>query len=213
METLKVKLIEGLESLDSDALARAFGTYGASAAVANVGWPDEFPYKPVCNFKVLRSRGYLGVRFDVESLDLRATALEDNGHSWEDSCCEFFVMGQDGLYTNVETTCIGSVLMARGEGRGGRVQLPKEEVARVIRYSSLEHKAYDEVGGPYSWSIMVLVPFDLLGFDKDNLPEMLRANFYKCADLTAHPHFLSWNPIETKTPDFHRPEFFGELYL
>jgi enamine deaminase RidA (YjgF/YER057c/UK114 family) len=24
-------------------------------------------------------------------------------------------------------------------------------------------------------------------------------------------HFLSWNPIKTETPNFHVPEFFGEI--
>ena len=32
-------------------------------------------------------------------------------------------------------------------------------------------------------------------------------------DKTAHPHYLSWSPIGTEKPDFHRPEFFGELVL
>ncbi|MBO7233161.1 MAG: hypothetical protein J6V16_08435, partial [Bacteroidales bacterium] len=26
------------------------------------------------------------------------------------------------------------------------------------------------------------------------------------------PHYLSWQPINTEKPDFHRPEFFGTLY-
>jgi hypothetical protein len=46
-----------------------------------------------------------------------------------------------------------------------------------------------------------------------NLPETIRANFYKCGDSTAVPHYLSWSHIATETPDFHRPEFFGELYF
>ncbi|WP_449033796.1 carbohydrate-binding family 9-like protein, partial [Prevotella sp.] len=24
-------------------------------------------------------------------------------------------------------------------------------------------------------------------------------------------HFLSWNPIDLPAPDFHRPDFFGEI--
>ena len=59
----------------------------------------------------------------------------------------------------------------------------------------------------------VLIPFELVGVDPENLPEKLRATFYKCGDKTAHPHFLSWNPVGTPAPDFHRPDFFGELIL
>ena len=34
-------------------------------------------------------------------------------------------------------------------------------------------------------------------------------NLYKCGDNLSHPHFLSWQPIDTPQPDFHRPEFFA----
>ena len=51
----------------------------------------------------------------------------------------------------------------------------------------------------------------------DEMEEILRIarfeGFYKCGDKTAHPHFLSWNPVGTPAPDFHRPDFFGELIL
>jgi hypothetical protein len=29
--------------------------------------------------------------------------------------------------------------------------------------------------------------------------------------MAAHPHYLSWNRIDIPQPDFHRPDFFGEL--
>ena len=40
-----------------------------------------------------------------------------------------------------------------------------------------------------------------------------KGNFYKCGDETKTPHYGSWNPIENPTPDFHRPEGFGELVI
>ena len=36
-------------------------------------------------------------------------------------------------------------------------------------------------------------------------------NLYKCGYNLSHPHFLSWRPIRTEKPYFHRPEFFGEV--
>jgi len=38
-----------------------------------------------------------------------------------------------------------------------------------------------------------------------------RANFYKCADSTSHPHWLTWSPVDHPTPHFHLPAFFGTL--
>jgi len=39
-----------------------------------------------------------------------------------------------------------------------------------------------------------------------------RANFYKCADDSSHPHWMSWNPVGDPL-SFHRPERFGVLEL
>ncbi|MBQ1647521.1 MAG: hypothetical protein II047_03470, partial [Bacteroidales bacterium] len=38
-----------------------------------------------------------------------------------------------------------------------------------------------------------------------------RANFYKCGDGLTVPHFVTWAPIATEKPDYHRPEFFADL--
>jgi hypothetical protein len=38
-------------------------------------------------------------------------------------------------------------------------------------------------------------------------------NLYKCGDKCDTPHFLSWSPIGLPQPDFHCPDFFGEIVL
>jgi len=38
-----------------------------------------------------------------------------------------------------------------------------------------------------------------------------RANVYKCASGLSVKHYVTWRPIQTPTPDYHRPEFFGEV--
>ena len=43
--------------------------------------------------------------------------------------------------------------------------------------------------------------------------DVLRGNFYKCGDDAAFPHYGMWSPVLTGEPDFHRPEYFGELAL
>ena len=84
-----------------------------------------------------------------------------------------------------------------------------EEILRTARFEGPQ----DYAGGIWDWRVTLLIPFHLIGVDPEALPEKLRANFYKCGDCTAHPHFLSWSPIDTPNPDFHRPDFFGELLL
>jgi len=211
MKSIHVPLIHGLENLSAEEFAEKIHIAGAAGSIDSVNWPEICAYCPETSFWIARSETYLAIRFEVCGLDLRATALSDNGRSWEDSCCEFFISPDGKGYYNVETTCIGSVLMAYGQGRDGRNVLFAEEVAKVIRRSSLEHKKYELEGGPYAWSLDILIPFVILGLSAYALPASVSANFYKCANLTTHKHFVSWNPINTEKPDFHRPEFFGTL--
>ncbi len=38
-----------------------------------------------------------------------------------------------------------------------------------------------------------------------------KANFYKCADKTSYPHWLTWNPVDHPSPNFHLPQYFGAI--
>ena len=211
---INVPMIEGLEMMSLPEFDLAMEEKAAKFAVCENNWPEYAPYSPDCNGSVARTRNHLAVMFHVRGLDLRATAMEDNGRSWEDSCCEFFVADpKDGSYYNFELTCIGSLLAANGEGRNNRKQIDKTLLSGVKRLSSLKHESVEAEGQIFSWTVALLIPFGLIGVDPENLPETLRGNFYKCGDLTAHPHFLSWNPVGTPSPDFHRPDFFGGLIL
>ena len=211
---IKVPVIEGLETLSLPELDLIMEEKAAKFAVCENNWPEDAPYSPDCNGSVARSASHLAVMFHVRGLDLRATAMEDNGNSWEDSCCEFFISDPfDGTYYNFELTCVGSLLAAKGSGRQNREIIDPNLLKSVIRYSSLERKPLEINGKIFGWTVVMLIPFKLIGIDPENLPVSVRGNFYKCGDLTAHPHFLSWNPVSVPKPDFHRPDHFGELIL
>lgn len=214
IKTIKVPFISGLAGMDLEMLDLMMEKHAAKFAVCECNWPAVAPYSPDCNGALARTEGHLAVVFHVRGLDLRATAMEDNGNSWEDSCCEFFVSDPaDGTYYNFELTCIGSLLASKRKSRNEKTDFQAGQLERVIRHSSLERKRWDVSDKVYCWTVAMLVPFDLIGIEEGKLPEILRANFYKCGDLTAHPHFLSWNPIVSPSPDFHRPDSFGRLVL
>ena len=67
------------------------------------------------------------------------------------------------------------------------------------------------------WTVSYKVPFDLI---RKYIPEYryrdgmkIRTNFYKCGDYTEYPHYGVWNPIPLEKPDFHQPDYFGEVVL
>lgn len=212
MATINANFIPGLDKMSPEAFTRSMDKYASKAEISCVGWPDQYPYAPKTSIRVARCEEGLALSFRVRGKDLRATALQDNGRSWEDSCVEFFVSSADGKdYYNIEITCIGSILLAYGPDRHSREQLP--QVSRIIRRSSLPSEPVEIDGGLHCWRVDVIIPWDVIGYDFANLPSELKVNFYKCGDLTAHPHFLTWNPVLTPTPDFHRPDFFGTLTL
>ena len=209
-KTLRIPLLQHLEEQDLDT---ALELDGARFDVNQVNWPQAYPYAPFCQGRIARTQDALVVDFRVSGLDLRALNLADNGSQWEDSCCEFFVEDPDGsCYYNFEVNPLGKVLAAAGPDRNKREKRPAEEMEEILRTARFEGPQ-DYAGGIWDWRVTLLIPFHLIGVDPEALPEKLRANFYKCGDCTAHPHFLSWSPIDTPNPDFHRPDFFGELLL
>ena len=203
-----------LADIENQDLDNALELGGARFDVSCVNWPETFPYAPFCSGRIARTKEALVVDFRVSGLDLRVQNTDDNGRQWEDSCVEVFI--QDPVkadYYNFEINALGKVLACRGEDRYNRVARPAEEMAQILRFGQIENKGPLEEGGLRTWRVGVVIPFRLIGLDPENLPGSIRANFYKCGDKTAHPHYLSWSPIDTPKPDFHRPEFFGELLL
>ena len=132
-----------------------------------------------------------------------------------DSCVEFFMKRvDDPNYYNFEFNCIGTCDASYRESRDSKKVADRRRVCiRYVAFRVCRMLAFPEKLGVYSWELVVAIPFRLMGLDPDNLPEKIMGNFYKCADDTEFPHFVSWSPIGLPTPNFHCPEFFGEIYL
>ena len=211
MKTIHIPFIEGLDALPFEELDKTMELSASKDFISEVNW-EAFPYKPSVTFRVARSASHIVILYNVRGFDLRAAALEDNGAVWEDSCCEFFVSHPtDGTYYNFELNCIGTLLASKRRSRNDADMFGPEELSRITRHSTIERKLIEEAGEIRCWSTALCIPFDLIGLEGENLPAQIKANFYKCGDKTAHPHFLSWNRINLPAPDFHRPEVFGTL--
>jgi len=185
-------------------------------SVNHVNWPSSFPEKPEVTVEVNNDHDRLFLKWHVKGEQLRAATTEDQGPVWEDSCVEFFcrVPGEKH-YMNFECNCIGAMVGSRRLGRAEDVQpFSADEMAQIIRTCSFPREAFDEKDGLFEWTVELTIPLRLIFRSaKPVFPQKLQVNFYKCADKTKKPHYVSWQPIQLPTPNFHCPEYFGEIEL
>ena len=179
-----------------------------------VNWPD-FPYKPDVCFSMAHSNKGIYLKFWVAEEGIRGLVTEDNGNVFTDSCVELFIdPSGDGNYYNFEFNCIGTLLLGYGTSRHHREKASQEILDNVLRFSSLGAKQIDHEGS-FKWELTAFIPFK--AFFKHHLDSLagkiIRANIQKCGDDMPVPHFITWNEINTSKPDYHRPEFFGELHF
>ena len=176
-----------------------------------LNWPEAFPYRPEAEFDLCHDGGELHLRFRVKEDAVRAVCAADREHAWEDSCVEFFFDPHgDGSYYNLECTCIGKLYLCRGEGRHGREFLPEAAYAAIRRRCSLGTEPFGLREAPTAWEVELDVPASVFGLQTFSGLHA-RGNIYKCGDRLPVPHYLTWAPITTPKPDFHRPEYFDTL--
>ena len=186
--------------------------------INQVNWPEAFPEKPEVTVELSNNQSWLFLTYHVKGEQVRAVTTEDQGPVWEDSCVEFFcqVPGEEH-YMNFECNCIGAMVASHRKGRAEDVQpFSPEQMARIERKCTYPREAFEERDGMYEWTVEERIPLDLIfqrPMTNEQFPLTLRANFYKCADKTKRPHFVSWRPIDLPNPDFHCPQFFGEITL
>ena len=135
-------------------------------------------------------------------------------HVWEDSCVELFIQLKDGDgYYNIEINAIGTILCAYGTGRENRSLMPIQISTTILRDSTIKFNNENQDEAFYQWSLIIRFPHTAF-FKHTFIPTSgttIKGNIHKCGNKLPHPHFVTWNPIPTEKPDFHRPEFFGTL--
>jgi hypothetical protein len=178
-----------------------------------INWA-EFDYRPDVHFRMQYGETAFFLQYKVKEQAVRAIAAIDNGQVWRDSCVEFFVTpADDDIYYNFEFNCIGTALLSAGESRRNRESAQTSVLTNIRRYPSLGRHPFAERIEETAWDLTLVIPYTCIFKHPNYSPagKTVRANFYKCGDDLTTPHFLSWNPIDTERPDFHRPEFFGTV--
>ena len=157
------------------------------------------------------------VCYNADALYLRLTAKEKNicaeetsitGMPCKDSCLEFFFSPEEGdaRYFNVEFNPAKCMYIGLGTSRYDSARILPPSTANI---EPLVIRTED------GWEITYQITTAFIRTFFPNFTpasgKKMRANFYKCGDLTPVTHYFSWNPVDVPNPDFHRPEFFGEL--
>ena len=129
----------------------------------------------------------------------------------QDSCMEWFFapLEGDSRYLNFEINPNGRTFIGIGSARGDNVRLaPMNEEAlfqKKVRRTDDGWEAYYTI--PVSF-LQVFYPDYTM-----RSGAVVRANCYKCGELTDPEHYISWNPVTSPTPDFHRACDFGTMIL
>ena len=171
----------------------------------------ENDYRPRTEAAICYDDEALYVKFWAYETEIRAEHKNHNESVCEDSCVEFFFRtNSHPNFLNIETTVIGKQLIGFGKDRHVRLDVPVEDDVMQIVSSVKDPENYSAD----MWTVEYRVPFAFLKRfygDVDVVSDGLRANLYKCGDLSKYEHYGMWCDIDYLPPDFHRPEFFGEM--
>ncbi|HHT29661.1 MULTISPECIES: carbohydrate-binding family 9-like protein [Petrimonas] len=187
---------------------------GAVARIDRVNWKEEFPKSLPVSVRVAHDGERIYLCYEVIGEEIRAVNTEDFGSVWEDSCVEFFMQREgESVYRNFECNVLGALLAAKHKTRSEAENLTGH-MASIDRFSTIRHR-YESGKQVSDWTLYLAIPRQAMGFsdDEELSGKKIRVNFYKCGDKTPQPHFISWNPIDLPSPNFHVPQFFGLLEL
>lgn len=182
--------------------------YVAEERIATLNWP-EYPYTPEVGFRMAHTGDELWLEFRVREAATQGLETRTHGEVYKDSCVEFFVSFDKANYYNLEVNCIGTVHLGYGPSRQERQFVSPEALSCLGVRTSLGTTPFAErpMG---EWRLTLRMSAGLFAFDtlEGFGGRVAAANLYKIGDNLSKPHYLSWVPIETPRPDYHRPEFF-----
>lgn len=176
--------------------------------------PQHFP---TTKAKLAYDTRNIYVIFNVRDQYVIAASQKYQDTPWLDSCVEFFFTPSDDItegYFNLEMTCVGHFLFHYHKGTGSENTVidisdcKKIQVAASLKGPTIQ----PEIQHPTTWTVEYKIPFAVIEkYINKPVGNTWKANLYKCADKSSHPHWLTWAPVDYPKPSFHKPEFFGTL--
>lgn len=175
------------------------------ARIDSYPWGGE--YRPECAARVGWNASGLHVLMYAREAVIRAKETRIGGDICHDSCLEFFVGFDEASLTYVNCECNPKSVMHIGLGQSRYDRTICAEIPAGFEPSHSEHN------GAW-WAVGYTIPADFIREHFGvtlSAGMVLRGNFYKCGDMTEHPHYGMFKPYDLPKPDFHRPELFADL--
>ncbi len=178
----------------------------ADVAEVNCYQWDKTGYKPDTKARVLKGADGLYVRIETDEYPLVGNYKNYNDMVCCDSCMEFFLNAapsKTSNYINIEINVLGTLYTGFGANR---------ETSRpiVIDY---EKMGIETVKLEKGWKLKYLIPNSILEEYFGETETNMKGNFYKCCEDEKLRHHGTWNRILWEQPDYHRPEFFGDIIV
>lgn len=214
MKVLNVNKLEFTTSFpDLDEISEKLDKIQKKNHIDEVNWKG-FDYKPEVSFTIGYTDNEILLKYYISEDYFKAEMTKTNQMVCEDSCVEFFLSpANDGIYYNLEFNGIGTCLMGSGTCRENSIRADTAIVSKIRRKTSAGNNPVPEVKGRFTWTITIALPVEIFFHHRIGKlkGKSFMVNFYKCGDRLSAPHYLTWNRIATKNPDYHQPRFFGML--
>lgn len=171
-------------------------------------WAEGYTPKAYAQVAILEGCG-LAAKLTAFEKNPLAEKQNFNDPVYEDSCLEFFAMfdSKGEKYLNFEMNSNGAFLATVREARGEVVTIDNFIDLPVVNVEKDEEK----------WSVEIFLSFEDIEkmFPNSSFESgmVIPANFYKCGDKTAVPHYGMWNEIGGSVVSYHQPEYFGKLII
>ena len=215
--TYRVQRMKDNPTIDADWNKAAWK--GVTPVTLEYYMGEEPAHQPKVQAKAAYDDQYLYLIWKVEDKFVLARRTKHQQDVCRDSCVEFFFTpGGDPKergYFNLETNCAGVKLFGAHVAGSKDEKFTAEDFASVVTANSLKGPIDTEIAEPTTWTLEYKIPLSLLEkFARIERPKpgvTCARNFYKCADDTSHPHWLTWSPVTHAEPSFHLPKYFGIL--
>ncbi len=218
-ESYKVKRL--LKPFEIDAVWEKAPWTDVKPLIVNRYMGEKPEHFPGVQAKLVYDDDAIYVIWRVEDRYIRSVAQKYQDAVYKDSCVEFFLTPNNNTsqgYFNLEINCGGTALFNfQKQPRKDVIQIPESYFLQVQIAHTLPEISDPEISEAKVWTVEYRIPFSVLKnfsvFNKPVQGSTWRANFYKCADNSSHPHWLTWALVDYPKPNFHLPAFFGELYF